>query len=113
MKPALSLLCLSTLLTACATTSGASHQSPDPVRTEYLERPINRAMFEDHGVPDVGGLTTLDTQTPAAVQVVQLGAALKDYRCRLNAAGVALIPDLPRLPGCEEPSPVAAPPATR
>lgn len=56
---------------------------------------------------------TDDDQTDAAVQVVQLGAALKDYRCRLNAAGVALVAGFPRLEGCEEPQEVAPPNAVR
>ncbi len=90
---------------ACATTSGASPRPETLTRTEFLEREIDRSLFEDHGVPEVGGLTVADNnQTDAAEQVLQLGAALKDYRCRLNAAGVALISDFPRLAGCAEPS---------
>ena len=98
------LLSLSVPLTACATTSGAQSPSPELVRTEYVERQIDRSLFEDHGVPEVGGLTSSDDQTDAAVQVAELGAALKDYRCRLNAAGVALIVGFPRLAGCDEPA---------
>ena len=92
------------LLTACATTSGASPQPDTLTRTEFVEREIDRGLFEDHGVPVVGGLTAENDQRDAAEQVLQLGAALKDYRCRLNAAGRALIEDFPALEGCAEPA---------
>lgn len=99
------LLCSATLLTACATTSGVSLPLPERVRTEYVERPIDRALFEDHGGPEIGGLVVgADDQTDAAVQVELLGAALIEYRCRLNAAGVALVPNFARLPGCDAPN---------
>ena len=95
---------MSTLLTACATTSGASPQPETLIRTEFVDREIDRTLFEDRGVPAVGGLTVEgNDQTDAAEQVLQLGAALKEYRCRLNAAGRALFEDFPPLPGCEEP----------
>lgn len=99
------LLCSSALLTACATTSGACPPPETLTRTEYVEREIDRSLFEDHGVPAVGGLTVADNdQTDAAEQVAQLGASLKEYRCRLNAAGRALVPDFPLLAGCSEPA---------
>ena len=98
------LLCSSVLLTACATTSEVS-PAETITQTVYIEREIDRSLFEDHGVPEVGGLNINDhNETDAATQVMQLGAALKDYRCRLNAAGRALIADFPPIPGCVEPA---------
>lgn len=99
------LLCSSALLTACATTSGDCPQPETLTRTEFIQREIDHSLFEDRGVPEVGGLTVADDdQTAAAEQVLQLGASLKEYRCRLNAAGRALIADFPLLAGCPEPT---------
>jgi hypothetical protein len=76
-------------LSACTTNWGPVRNAQAEPRTEFVEPRIERALFTDSGAPDTSLPEGAD-QAKASDKVYALGEALMDYRCRLNAAGVAL-----------------------
>lgn len=103
---ALSLPFYAALLSACATTSEGSPQPNTIIHTQYVDRAVNADLFRDDGgtIQPLPEITDESTQASAAAPTVEiLAATVQHYRCKLNAAGVAMVgEEFARLPFCSE-----------